>query len=247
MNCAMGCTICAARGRMPTHTPIGTQIEARERDQNEHPQHGERRQTADLQRLLQRRVLDQHPDDVPEAEHHGRDDQRHPQQVETSLGSRRLSIGAYRCASRRGWSTAPPRETRRSPPESGANGASWSAPRSRAPAPRAPARRGNGPPTPPTAETAIGRTAESRSAWWRSPSRWPCRFFCAMASAMYEPTPGKRDGGMADADRFGGDHEEPAARHGHHHVPDERRHAERHLQLPEAHPRRQPERLRRFR
>ena len=26
MNCAMGCTICAARGRIPTHTPIGTQI-----------------------------------------------------------------------------------------------------------------------------------------------------------------------------------------------------------------------------
>ncbi len=26
MNCAMGCTICVARGRIPTHTPIGTQI-----------------------------------------------------------------------------------------------------------------------------------------------------------------------------------------------------------------------------
>ncbi len=58
---------------------------------------------------------------------------------------------------------------------------------------------------------------------------------------------GQRNGGVSDADRFRGDHEEPAAGHRHHHVPNERRHAERHLQLPEAHPRRQPKRLARFR
>src|SRR3569833_697097 len=58
--------------------------------------------------------------------------------------------------------------------------------------------------------------------------------------------PGKRDLGIADVDRFGGHYEEPATRHGHHHVPDERWHGERHFQPPEAHPWAQAETARRF-
>ena len=51
---------------------------------------------------------------------------------------------------------------------------------------------------------------------------------------------------MADTDRLGSHDEEPSTRHGHHHVPNQRRHSERNLQLPEAHPRRESERLGRF-
>ena len=46
----------------------------------------------------------------------------------------------------------------------------------------------------------------------------------------------QRDRGVADSDRLRGDDEEPAARHRHHHVPNELRHRERHLDTPEAHP-----------
>ncbi len=44
---------------------------------------------------------------------------------------------------------------------------------------------------------------------------------------------GQRDRRIADADRFRGDDEEPAPRHRHHHVPDELRHGERHVEPPE--------------
>ena len=43
----------------------------------------------------------------------------------------------------------------------------------------------------------------------------------------------QRDRCIADRDRFGGDDEEPAARHRHHRVPDQTRHRERRLELPE--------------
>ena len=61
-----------------------------------------------------------------------------------------------------------------------------------------------------------GRRSPSR---WRAgcPARWRarCRSRCRAARCVVWPT-------LID---FGGDHEEPAAGHRHHHVPDQRRHA----------------------
>ncbi|VWB86691.1 hypothetical protein BDO18943_04118 [Burkholderia dolosa] len=56
----------------------------------------------------------------------------------------------------------------------------------------------------------------------------------------------QRDGPIADRDRLRRDDEEPAARHRHHHVPDQPRHRERYFELPEALPRRQMEPARHF-
>jgi hypothetical protein len=54
---------------------------------------------------------------------------------------------------------------------------------------------------------------------------------------------GQRDRLVAHGDRLGRDHEEPCARHRHHHVPYEARHREWHIKAPETLPRRKVKRL----
>ncbi len=57
---------------------------------------------------------------------------------------------------------------------------------------------------------------------------------------------GQRDRGVADADRFRRHDKEPAAGHRHHHVPDQLRHGERHVEPPKTHPWAEPEVARRL-
>ncbi len=93
MNCAIGCTICVARGRIPTHTPIGTQIRLASAIRTNTRSIVSVARAADLQGFAQRRVLDEHQDDMPEPEHDSRDDQRDPQHIERSFGSADVGAG----------------------------------------------------------------------------------------------------------------------------------------------------------
>ena len=85
MNCAMGCTICAARGRMPTHTPMGTQIRLASAIKHEHAQHGEQRQAAHLQGFVQRGVRRSRPPTMCHSPSTtAATISEHPQQIESS-------------------------------------------------------------------------------------------------------------------------------------------------------------------
>ena len=78
MNCAIGCTIWAARGRIPTQMPMGTQTRlarairtnTRTMVMNARPHTC----NASLSGVL----VDQHGDDVPEARRDRHHDKRHP-------------------------------------------------------------------------------------------------------------------------------------------------------------------------
>ena len=85
MNCAIGCTICAARGRRPTQTPIGTHtrlasainMNTRNMVRQARPQ--------TCRASLSGGAGNEVGHDAPQAEHHDDDDQRYPQQIETAL------------------------------------------------------------------------------------------------------------------------------------------------------------------
>ncbi len=82
MNCATGCTSCAARGRMPTHTPIGThnrlasaiKMNTRNMVMLASPQTCKASRSGVF--------FMSYRNDMPEPSHHRHHDERHPHQVE---------------------------------------------------------------------------------------------------------------------------------------------------------------------